>query len=325
MGLVNRVVGSGGRYRHLGKLHPPRGFDHLICASIGADGLPIALWAKDSDRSDLLGSYQGPGGATFPETRTSSRPSVAITRHDARQPRPSSTVVVDGLPVAHPLVQPLPDGQVVVGVRCAWRDEGPEHNALLLAADGSIERTGTVGDGVEHLVVDAEGGIWTGYFDEGIFGNFGWGYPGPEPLGAPGIVKWSPQFEPVWRYQAVADYWLADCYALNVAAGQVWACPYVDFPVIDIREESTRIWPTEGVSGPRGLVVADDVVGIIGDYTDGSSLVTATLSELPRADRSSVLMPDGSKPPRSTLVCRGNVANLFVGNDWFVFDLAGTV
>lgn len=325
MGFFKKGGRADRRYRHVGTLNPPDGFDSLITVSVGPDGIPVAMWAKEQDQGDLAGRYEGPGGATFPETRTSSQPRVALTRHEQGQPQPVSTTIVNDLPVAHPLVQPLPDGgMLVVGARCAWRESGPEQNALLVDADGSITRTGTLGDGIEHLLVDASGDIWIGYFDEGVFGNFGWGVPGPEPLGSAGIVKWSSDFEGMWRYEAVDEYWVADCYALNVADDQVWACTYSDFPIIRIRDQSSTAMPTHGVTGPGGLVVADDVIAIIGDDKDGGSLLTASVSDLPRMRRSMLGMPDGSKPPRGTLVCRGSVASLFVGRDWFAFDLSET-
>lgn len=96
--------------------------------------------------------------------------------------------------------------------------------------------------------------IWTGYFDEGVFGNFGWGRPdGPDPLGAAGIVAWSPTLNKVWELDADEGL-IADCYALNVAPDAVWACTYTDFPVIRIADEHEQVQSTREVSGPTGII-----------------------------------------------------------------------
>ena len=175
------------------------------------------------------------------------------------------------------------------------------------------------------MLVDNSGEIWVGYFDEGIFGNFGWGSPGPAPLGSPGIVRWSPGFEKVWEYQAVDDYWLADCYALNVDTDRVWACPYTDFPILEIDSDRAAVHQTTDVSGPRGLLVAGENVALIGDYKFGGSLLLGSLNGLNRLRKSEIGMPDGRQVPPGTLVCRGSVADLFVGADWFTFDLSQAI
>lgn len=313
------------RFELVGALRPPAGFDRLITVSAGPAG-PVALWAKATDQDDIQGRYEGPGGATFPETRTSSRPRVALASYASESLAPVHVAIVEDLSVAHPLVQPLPGGEfLVVGGRCAWRPDGPERNALIVDSDGRIQRTGTLGDGIEHMLVDDNGEIWVGYFDEGIFGNFGWGNPGPEPLGSPGIVRWSLQFEKVWEYQAVDDYWLADCYALNVGSDRIWACPYTDFPILEIVSDRATVRATTDVSGPRGLLVAGENVALMGDYKYGGSLLLGNLNDLSRLEKSQIGMPDGRLAPPGTLVCRGSVAHFFVGADWFTFDLTRAI
>ena len=89
--------------------------------------------------------------------------------------------------MAHPHIDMLADGSfLVVGARCRWAESGPELNALAIDQNGRIYRRGCLGDGIQHLQVAGDGTIWVGYFDEGVFGNMGWGSPGPEPLGAGG-------------------------------------------------------------------------------------------------------------------------------------------
>lgn len=321
---LRRRQRSDRRFRHTGTLSNPPGFDVLISVGMGPDG-PVGLWAAAADQSDLWGRHVGAGGASFAETRTSSRPRVPLTAYSTAPLALTTVAVVPELPVAHPFVQPLPGGRfLVVGARCAWREEGPESNALVVGDDGSIEHAGTLGDGIEHVLVDSGGDIWVGYFDEGIFGNYGWGGPGPQPLGAAGIVRWSGRFEKRWEYQPVDHYHgLADCYTLNVGPDRVLACPYVDFPVVQIHRDRVSVHPTTKVSGPRGLVAAGDTIGLIGSYADAASLRTGSLRDgLSRLDKSRLGLPDGAQAASRALICRGSIAHLFVGAEWFTFDLA---
>ncbi|KQZ70112.1 hypothetical protein [Nocardioides sp. Root151] len=313
------------RFEHVGALQSPPGFDELITVSAAPSG-PVALWADATARSDIEAHFESLGSASFPETRTSSRPQVALCAYRSASMAPAHAVVLEELPIAHPLIQELPNGDfLVVGARCAWRPEGPERNALIVGHDGAVVHEGTLGDGIEHMLVDDSGGIWVGYFDEGIFGNFGWGSPGPEPLGSAGIVRWSPMFEKLWEYEAIDDYWLADCYALNVDSDRVWACPYTDFSILEIASDQATARATTDVSGPRALLIAGEKVALMGDYKFGGSLLLGNLDNLSRLKKSEIGIPDGRRMPPGTLVCRGSVAHFFVDADWFTFDLARAI
>ncbi len=323
MAIFQRRPSAEKQFRLIGALQPPTGFDTLITVSVGPEG-PVAIWATAVAGAYILRRVEGDGGVTFPGTRTSSQPPVALAAYSTASLAPETVTIMAGLPVAHPLLQPLPEGEfLVVGRRCAWSEDGPEKNALVIANDGEVKRTGTVGDGVEHMLIDAKAQVWIGYTDEGIFGNLGWAGPGPEPLGSAGIVRWSLDFQKSWEYQPVNGYWLADCYALNVGSGRTWACPYMDFPIVEIEADRPSVHPTTNVSGVRGLVVGGEAVGLIGDYAHRGCLLLGSVPEgLNDLKRGELRMPDGSAIPRGVLVCRDSVAHLFVGTDWFTFDLA---
>ena len=110
----------------------------------------------------------------------------------------------------------LSDGRfVVVGARCALREGGADENLLLVSKTGQIESSFTAGDGISDVIVDATDHVWLGYFDEGVFGNLGWGRPGTqEPLGACGVRVLNASGDEVWTHANTDPFFIADVYAM---------------------------------------------------------------------------------------------------------------
>lgn len=278
--------------RRHGELVPPPGFDTLVTVAVGAAG-PLVLWSSGTGQA-LAEYVDGLSPTTV----------VTVPDHD----------------LDFPEIGRLPSGDfVVVGSRCQWLGPGPEQNALVVGADGSVVRRGCIGDGIEHLQVADDGTIWAGYFDEGVFGNYGWGNPGPAPLGAAGIVAWSPTtFEKVWELDTPDYRMIADCYALNVGPEAVWACPYTDFPVIRIAGGRTDVFPTgDDIGGAGDMISSGDRVGLLGAYRDPARLVIGSVAsgEWVEEQRLS-LTTEGSR-----VRCRGSVAHLFTDAVWSSVDL----
>jgi hypothetical protein len=177
-----------------------------------------------------------------------------------------------GLTVAFPLVEQLPDGQtLIVGTRCAYRDEGPELNAAVFDRDGNRRRDFCLGDGIQWLQTTSAGKVWVGYFDEGVFGNLGWaettrGEYVP-PVGARGLVRFDSAGNREWSYEPPAGRdSIADCYALNVTDDLVWTYYYTDFPLAQVDEADTvRCWSTN-VGGATAIAVDDGQVVLAGGY-----------------------------------------------------------
>lgn len=325
--LSRRRSDHGLRVVSRGRLQAPDGYGSLVSWGALPAGV-VAIWSAEADQAELLGRDEPvPGGATFPVTRPASGGAVALAVY-ADSTTPQAVTYMAELTVAHPHVDVLADGSfLVVGARCRWKPEpeGPELNALVIDPSGHVLRRGCLGDGIQHLQVASDGTIWVGYFDEGVFGNFGWHGPGPIPLGAGGIVAWSPDLAKVWELDPQEGL-VSDCYTLNVGEGQVTACPYTDFPVVRItgREPDVYIYPTRGVSGPGGVLVDGERIALIGAYRDPWLI---TLGEL-RGDsfhetgRTQLRSVDGTELPEAELQCRGPVAHIMAGADWFTFTLA---
>lgn len=275
----------------------------LTSVSVGPAGEAIALWSA-------------PGG----------------TRVVTYAPHLTAEIDLRGLEIPkYPMLQPLPgDRTLIVGSRCQWRPEGPERNALVVDGDGQVVAEGTLGDGIEEVLTTPSGQIWAGYFDEGVFGNNGWGEPdAPAPVGAPGIVRFAPDLGVAWTYPRPPEGdWIADAYALNVDGETAWSCYYTDFPVARVEAGAVTRWPG-GAPGTKALIVDGERCALIGGYgTDRDRYVTGSLTPggfVP--DAVGVLtLPGGAELGRRRWVGRGAELHTFVEDRWYkvsVADLPG--
>lgn len=106
-------------------------------------------------------------------------------------------------------LRPAGDHFLLLGARCAYRENGPDQNAWIVSRDGAVLSRFCLGDGIQDCVVKKDGTIITSYFDEGVFGNYGW----DEPLGACGLIAWTSEGTPLWKNEKYSIY---DCYAISL-------------------------------------------------------------------------------------------------------------
>jgi hypothetical protein len=222
------------------------------------------------------------------------------------------------LPGGHPdfdYVQPLPGGEVLlVEARCRYLSkDAHERNAAVYTHDGVLARTFTLGDGIQDVQATPDGRLWVSYFDEGVFGNRGWGMgdADSEPLGAPGLVLFDGNGQRLSAYDAEAAGTdsIADCYALNVASDdETWLCFYTGFPLVRLRAgETPAVWETS-VSGTQALAVTDTHVLFAGSYASvGDFQLYGLYNKGVRRLRPlrSVELTDASRAPWSPTWMRG--------------------
>ncbi|RZU76003.1 hypothetical protein EV384_4598 [Micromonospora kangleipakensis] len=234
-----------------------------------------------------------------------------------------------GLAAAHPSVQPLPHGRVlVVGARCRWRPDDPDRNAVIYDSEGHIEARATLGDGIEHVFTTTSGEVWVGYFDEGVYGNYGWGdRDAPPPIGNMGLIRFSPELQPAWRFPSHVDNTfgaISDCYALNVTDDAVWTCYYTDFPIVRVQGGEVTGWRNP-IDGARALAVSHTRIGLLGGYgPDQDRFVVGELDgdALRVAGEYRLVLPDGGPlPARVTAVGRGPVLHLVTDEHWYQLHL----
>ncbi|HJS45088.1 MAG TPA: hypothetical protein VJ753_01685 [Rhizomicrobium sp.] len=221
-----------------------------------------------------------------------------------------------------PMVDQFPDGRWLVANP---RSRGTG-NARILAADGTESRRIELGDGIEHLKIDAQQRVWVGWFDEGIFGNDNWRLPGHEwAPSAYGIAAFD-DHGALLKHATLES--MADCYALNVFGNEAWARPYTDFPLWQMNDEQERVWPTSA-GGTRAIAVSYPYVLTAGGYQNQANMVF--LVELDGQNARQLgkwRLPFGARIPAEVHLLDGRGDKLHVVRDhhwhrWCVRDFVG--
>ncbi len=149
-------------------------------------------------------------------------------------------------------VQPFQNDKLLLaGARTRFFNQDKyELNGKLFDLDGVLLKEILLGDGIQNLQVSKNGTIWTGYFDEGVFGNYGW----DSPIGAAGLIAWNINGEQIFR-NSKAD--ICDCYALNVISDDdIWFYYYTDFNLCNIKDSQIQFFNPR-ISGSSGFVKYD--------------------------------------------------------------------
>jgi hypothetical protein len=309
--------------RRHGVLAAPEGGDELVAVDVGPAGELWTLWSSPEGNEAARGRSEVPGWATFPDS-IPERPIAARVVEFA--PQAGQHILIRELSVAHPYVQPMPDGEIlIVGARCRWTADGPEQNARLFGADGAPRAAGTLGDGIQHVFATPSGSLWVGYSDEGVFGNYGWGSPGgPAPIGAPGLLRFDADLNVTWRFpEGSAFGHIDDCYALNVVAEDAWACYYSDWPVVRVSDDRTAGW-RNSIAGASAIALADGSVAFAGGYRgehDRVAIGAIADEQIEVRALRRLAMPDGSEIPSDRIIGRGSDLHLVVQNEWYKAEI----
>ncbi|TYB52800.1 hypothetical protein FXF51_51010 [Nonomuraea sp. PA05] len=206
-----------------------------------------------------------------------------IPHFSALQPPPrydATAVICDG-PETHEipltdlnqwvtLIDTLGDGVVLANPRCEPVDIDIERyqqpipadelhltqNVQVISADGHIRSAFYAGDGIEQLMTDVRGAIWISYCDQS---NYWFSDPdGTRSYGfALGLARWNSNGGKPWMASShTPDVFWGDCYALNVGRDVVHACPYTDFPLVEIDDHGVRSITPNPITRCSGLTVS---------------------------------------------------------------------
>jgi hypothetical protein len=293
------------------------GYQDPVAYGVSCDGTVFAV-----ARASAEVAYEEQALARFPKSRLDLPASYMVVAWRDGEVRklelPSEALVVS-------FVQPVSSGVLLVGARCHWRPDGVEKNAVIYDWSGRERHRFTLGDGLGDIRTTSDGTIWASYFDEGVFGNYGWGDPGPTPLGAPGLVAFDEFGEIRWAYdeEAAGTDSICDAYALNVSGpDDVWLYFYTEFSVVHIVKGRYRVWKL-GDGGARAMAVNESRLLLFGDYKRRGlvRIVEMGPNESARVTGERALVdPEGREFGTATAIGVGKSLFLFRDRRVFVVD-----
>jgi hypothetical protein len=276
----------------------------LVTQSVADDGALLFLFVESAGREAVHSKEVTGGGARFARTRIDEPMRFRLVKMTEGE---RAIVDLPPLDVTFPVVDVFPDGKVLVaGTRCAWYGEGEfDLNGIVIdPATGACERI-LLGDGIARLSIDQSSRIWVGYYDEGIYGNFGWGNPGPRPVGAAGLACFNARGEKVWEFPGAS---IDECYALNVKGSEAFAYFCAGFPICRISSDfRVASWTTQ-LKGCRGLAISQSMVFLSSQYDDPPGIGymgVLECDELRDVRRVALVLPDGSELSTQRLIARG--------------------
>jgi hypothetical protein len=166
------------------------------------------------------------------------------------------------------------------------------------------------------------------YFDEGIFGNFGWGNDAAStPLGASGLVRFDSEGRQLLEFVPPRGFGhMADCYALNACDEAAWAYYYTDFPIVQVSPSGKRRgWKTK-IAGARAFATDGQRVLLFGGY--GSQRERCVLGELGKSELINEVdyrleLPSGDSCSAAYAVGRGAVLHIITNAGWYQVDVRG--
>lgn len=213
--------------------------------------------------------------------------------------RSVETIELKNVPLIPTAVDLFSDGTIlIVQGRCLKDGNYIEKNARRYNRDGELVEAFTLGDGIEHMQIDETDTIWVAYFDEGIFGNFGW----DEPMGSEGLVAYGINGQKLW---GARKYGIVDCYALNVVSSkEVNFYYYDDFFLVQLneRKESFR-YRIKGDHTIQQFMF--DQSGLIGQV-DGSTMMRFNIKNRTVTPKGMLQLTDEKgKPINGSVFMRG--------------------
>ena len=270
-----------------------------------------------------------PGWAVFPKTRPDAPQSYRVLAYDGR----TGNCIVDFFAREEKynihLVQPLLDGFLLACVRSHWRSEVDiEHNGRLYNRSGQLEKELILGDGIEDLQVTSSGRIWVGYFDEGVFGNFGWKHP----RGASGLVSLDSTGALTYEFAPPPGLDAMDwCYAINARSdSELWCFCATNLPLVQIRESQVvGSWELP-VTASDAFAISDDAALFRGGYNESHTYHLCTFAPNTLRRVATFSLVSGARKPIAAdrVVGRGDRLFLLAGRDIYrvsVSDVAGAV
>ncbi|QTD39490.1 hypothetical protein [Sporosarcina sp. Te-1] len=217
-------------------------------------------------------------------------------------------------------VQPIDEDHILlVCARSYYHDaQNIEKNARVYDKNGRFIRSFCLGDGIERVYVTKDQEIWTGYFDEGVYGNYGW----EVPIGSSGLVGWDAFGRKIDSLEEEQEYHIFECLGLNGAPdGGIWFYFSIESK-IGVRKDGKTSYYSPEDNMFRTFAMNGETV------TVHRGQETRTLSEMRREGdqyktiRDILLMKPNGVPLISQMVnTRENTLLFLDGNELYLYEM----
>lgn len=303
----------------------PAGYEY-VSTSISTDGKGLFLFTQKLLKDRVLGTFRNAGGAIFPNTSMNAEARFKlIVLYNGT----ATEIDLPPLDITFPICDLFCDGRILLaGARCRWRgtDDFDRNGVIFDPATGQISRI-LLGDGIANLSIDANDRIWVSYFDEGVFGNFGWNHPGPPGPGAGGLVCFADDGKELWAFNGLENSaFIDDCYAFNAQREERWAYFYSDFDLCSVDGNfRSEILSGVSVSGSSAFAVADQGFLFSSQYREPTNtfhLVQRNGQSLGRPQSVIGRLPDRNWIDRCQLAGRGAWMHVVNDDGWFATDFS---
>ncbi len=241
-------------------LSPFLGEGELVALNVGPDSQLYALIALNK----LEYRWTSTGGAGFATTQPTEPQSYRVVAFFEGDVTLDVRIEQERFNIHD--IQPLPGNELLLACgRSHYR--GPndfEKNGRVYSSTGRLRREILLGDGIQDMQTTSNGTIWTSYFDEGVFGNFGW----ENPVGSSGLVAWDSHGSKLFEYQPTDGLdSICDCYALNVASdSSTWIYYYTEFPLVQLENRQVVSHWQIPLGGSGAFAVSNGMALFSGGY-----------------------------------------------------------
>lgn len=295
----------------------------IVATSVDANGNALILTANKDDQAKAS-AKETRGIGIFPKSRSASDLAFSlVVQSDAG----ADTISLPATNITFPHVDLFSDGGcALVGARSSWRSKNDfDLNGALIERESKDAKSVCFGDGIENVGIDGKDRIWISYFDEGVFGNFGWSHPGPTGLGAGGINCFDRTGELLWQHNREdATEHVDDCYAMNVSPLGVWFYFYTAFKVARVKEDFSVEYFDTPISGSHSFVTDGHRFVFSSQYREPATTLHATnlyKGKLVHRRKLSLSLPAGINADQIKMTARGDKLHVFTDNDWIVYDM----
>lgn len=164
-----------------------------------------------------------------------------------------------------------------------------DKNGRIYSDSGIYQQSILLGDGIQSVRVSNKGKIWTSYFDEGVFGNYGWN----TPIGANGLIAWNENGDKLYEFSPTGNLGeICDCYAINVETEYItWCYYYTEFPLVKINKESIDEYWNIPISGSNCFAIYRNFALFRGGYGEPDRFYLIKLDRNHQASIEKIIQP----------------------------------